>query len=124
MANFVEIDSTGTVVKIHVISNEVLTDENGDEQEQLGIDFITEMNGGIGWFMQTSYNSNFRKQYAGIGYTYDKFNDVFVGPQPYIGWILDENFNWQPPTAMPDDDGKEYLWNEETSSWKEVIFGE
>ena len=123
MAHFAEIDSTGTVVKIHVISNDVITDENGDEQEQLGIDFITEMNGGIGWFMQTSYNSSFRKQYAGIGYTYDKFNDVFIGPQPYIGWILDENFNWQPPTAMPDD-GKEYFWNEETTSWVEIIFGE
>ena len=65
-------------------------------------------------WVQTSYNNNFRKQYAGKGYTYDKDNDVFVLPQPYPSWTLDSNHDWQPPTPKPDGD---YLWNESTQTW-------
>ena len=70
-------------------------------------------------WVQTSYNNNFRKQYAGKGYTYDKTNDVFISPKPYASWTLDASFDWQPPTAKPDDD-KMYHWNEGTTSWDEV----
>jgi len=70
-------------------------------------------------WVQTSYNNNFRKQYAGIGYTYDKANDVFISPKPYPSWALDASFDWQPPTAMPVDD-KNYSWNEETETWDEI----
>jgi len=70
-------------------------------------------------WIQTSYNNNFRKQYAGIGYTYDKANDVFISPKPYASWALDASFDWQPPTAMPVDD-KMYNWNEDTTTWDEV----
>jgi len=66
---------------------------------------------------RTSYNNNIRKQYAGIGFTYDAVNDVFIAPQPYASWSLDNNFNWQPPTPMPIE-GKWY-WNEASSSWLE-----
>jgi hypothetical protein len=65
---------------------------------------------------RTSYNNNIRKQYAGIGYTYDSINDVFIVPQPYPSWTLDENFDWQAPTPRPNDDGI-YIWNESTLSW-------
>ena len=70
-------------------------------------------------WVQTSYNNNFRKQFAGVGNTYDKTNDVFIAPKPYPSWILDSSFDWQPPTAMPDDD-KTYSWNEDTTTWDEV----
>ena len=65
---------------------------------------------------RTSYNHNIRKQYAGIGFTYDSVNDVFIVPQPYSSWTLDENFDWQAPTPKPEDDGI-YTWNESTLSW-------
>jgi hypothetical protein len=65
---------------------------------------------------RTSYNNNIRKQYAGIGYKYDSANDVFIVPQPYPSWTLDENFDWQAPTPYPAGDGI-YIWNELTLSW-------
>ena len=66
---------------------------------------------------RTSYNNNIRKQYAGIGYTYDAVNDVFIAPQPYLSWSLDENFDWQPPTPRPVE-GLWY-WDEDSLSWLE-----
>ena len=70
---------------------------------------------------RTSYNHNIRKQYAGIGYTYDPVNDVFIAPQPYGSWTLDENFDWQPPTPMPVEEGKRYAWFEPNRVWIEVV---
>ena len=64
---------------------------------------------------RTSYNGNIRKQYAGIGYSYDAVNDVFISPQPYPSWALDDNFNWQAPTPMPD--GNNWYWNEAEQVW-------
>lgn len=64
---------------------------------------------------RTSYNNNIRKQYAGIGYTYDAVNDVFVAPQPYPSWSLDNNFDWQPPTPRPE--GLDWYWNEDLGEW-------
>ncbi len=66
--------------------------------------------------VRTSYNGNIRKQYAGIGYTYDDVRDEFVGLQPFASWTLDENNDWQPPTPMPLDGG-EYRWSEEELEW-------
>ena len=66
---------------------------------------------------RTSYNNNIRKQYAGIGYTYDADADVFVAPRPYPSWLLDENHDWQPPTPKPDGD---YYWSEEDLEWVAV----
>ena len=70
-----------------------------------------------GEWIQTSFNGNIRKQFAGIGCTYDKVNDEFVESQPFNSWTLDSNNDWQPPTAYPDD-GKKYYWNESTTSWE------
>ena len=63
---------------------------------------------------RTSYNNNMRKQYAGVGYTYDPVNDVFILPQPFSSWTLDANFDWQPPIARPEGF---WAWDEETTSW-------
>jgi len=70
---------------------------------------------------RTSYNTSaFRGNYAGIGYTYDSTNDVFIAPKPYSKWILDETkWIWKAPTDMPDD-GKQYVWNDNTGAWEEV----
>ena len=67
---------------------------------------------------RTSYNHNIRKQYASIGYTYDADADVFVAPQPYASWTLDENHDWQPPTPKPEGN---YVWFEPNKVWIEII---
>tara|TARA_R110000868_G_scaffold155006_1_gene381384 strand:- start:243 stop:587 length:345 start_codon:yes stop_codon:yes gene_type:complete len=64
---------------------------------------------------RTSYNGNIRKQYAGVGMTYNAVNDVFIAPQPYPSWALDDDFNWQPPTARPE--GMGWYWNEAEQVW-------
>jgi hypothetical protein len=70
---------------------------------------------------QNKLQQRIRKQYAGIGYTYDPVNDVFIAPQPYGSWTLDENFDWQPPTPMPVEEGKEYVWFEPNQQWIELV---
>ena len=70
--------------------------------------------------VRTSYNGNIRKQYAGIGYTYDAVNDVFIAPKPFFSWTLDDNFDWQPPTPKPNN-GKEYAWFEPNKVWVEIL---
>jgi hypothetical protein len=67
---------------------------------------------------RTSYNNNIRKQFAGIGYAYDAVNDVFIAPQPYTSWSLDDNFDWQPPSPMPEDDV--WYWDEDNLRWMTV----
>ena len=97
------------------LNNNIVTEVIVAEQ-----DFIN--SGAVGdsfLWVQTSYNNNFRKQYAGIGYTYNKVNDVFILPQPFASWTLDASFDWQPPIAKPDDD-KMYAWNEDTQAWNET----
>ena len=116
MAHFAQIHNN-TVINVIVVDNQVLLNDASAEQESLGIQFCQELLGGT--WVQTSYNNNFRKQYAGIGYTYDTSADVFVSPAPYNSWSLDSNHDWQPPTPVPDDD-KTYEWSEETLSWTEI----
>ena len=72
-------------------------------------------------WVQTSYNGNFRKNYAGVGHTYDKTRDAFIAPKPYPSWTLvEDTCQWQAPTAMPDD-GQAYTWDEDTTSWVLVV---
>jgi len=72
-------------------------------------------------WVQTSYNGNFRKNYAGVGYTYDKDRDAFIPKKPFASWILnEETCQWEAPSAIPDD-GKKYEWNESTTSWDEIV---
>ena len=120
MAHFAELNATNTVIGVQVVVNEVITDADGNEQEQVGIDFLTKLNGGVGWYKQTSYNGNFRKNYAGLGDTYDATRDAFIAPQPYPSWTLvEDTCQWEAPTAYPDD-GKMYTWNEATTNWMEI----
>jgi hypothetical protein len=104
MSHFVKIDSNNVVTQVIVAEQDFIN------SGKVGDSFL---------WVQTSYNNNFRKQYAGIGFTYDKANDVFIAPKPYASWTLDSSFDWQPPTAMPSDD-KMYTWNESTTTWDEV----
>jgi hypothetical protein len=68
---------------------------------------------------RTSYNDNIRKQFAGKGYSYDEVNDVFIAPQPYASWSLDNDFDWQPPTPRPE--GMGWYWDEENGEWLESL---
>ena len=70
---------------------------------------------------RTSYNGNIRKNYAGIGFTYDAARDAFIVPKPFNSWVLDEETcRWEAPVAMPTEEGKRYTWNEATLAWVEV----
>ena len=117
MAHFAQIDEQGTVLTVIVVNNEDILDENGQESEALGKEFCTNLLGGE--WVQTSYNRNFRRQYASIGGRYDAVNDIFIAPKPFPSWVLDENFDWQAPTAFPTD-GKEYYWDEDSLQWIEI----
>jgi hypothetical protein len=103
MSHFAEINASNVVQRIIVAEQDFIN------SGKVGDSFL---------WVQCSYNNNFRKQYPGAGYKYDKANDVFISPQPYPSWALDVSFDWQPPTTMPDD-GKEYTWNEENTQWVE-----
>jgi len=109
MANFTLLKQN-IVIAVIVVDNEVITN-NGIEVEQLGIDFIESLNINYNYdsIKQTSYNSNFRNTYAGIGFTYDSVNDVFISPKPYEDWTL-VNYKWEAPIPYPNDN-KLYSWN-------------
>jgi len=117
MAHFAELNENNEVLRVIVVNNAELLDEQGQESEQKGIDFCTNLLGGR--WIQTSYNSNFRKNFAGIGFKYDPANDWFQASQPYPSWTLDSNAQWQAPTPRPSDD-KLYTWDEDTTTWVEV----
>ena len=104
MSHFAEINSDGVVQRV------IVAEQNFINSGAVGDSF--------NW-VQTSYNNNFRKQYAGIGYSYDKVKDKFIAPQPYASWALDANDDWQAPTPMPEDD-KRYSWDEDTTAWVEI----
>lgn len=117
MAHFAQLENN-IVTKVIVVANEVITDENGNENEQIGIDFCSHLVGGT--WKQTSYNGNIRKNYAGIGDTYDEVRDAFISPKPYNSWLLDETTcQWKAPVDYPTD-GKFYKWNETTTTWDEA----
>ena len=129
MATFAKIGLNNKVIEVHSLHNDVLKDANGVEQEVLGIDFLTKLTGWSVW-KQTSYNTvggvhklggtPFRKNHAGIGYTYDASKDAFIPPKPFASWTLNEDTcDWESPVAYPDDD-KDYIWNEDTTSWDEL----
>ena len=119
MASFAKIGLNNKVIEVLSVHNNELLDANGVEQEINGIDFLTKLTGWAIW-KQTSYDGNIRKNYAGIGYTYDEDRDAFIPKKPYNSWILNETTcNWEAPSAMPDD-GERYEWNESTTSWDQI----
>ena len=115
MAYFAQLDDTGTVVQVIAVSNADAPDPATQHSEPLGQAFIASL-GLPGEWRQTSYNNNFRKQYAGPGFRYDADADVFVAPQPFPSWTLDAQHDWQPPTPMPETEGM-WVWGEATLSW-------
>lgn len=110
MAHFAEIDNNNVVTRVLVVP---------DEQEHRGQDFLANDLGLGGTWIQTSYNNRIRKQYAGIGYTYNPTADVFISLPPYPSWVLDSNHDWQAPVSRPADATSECYWDEETLSWVE-----
>ena len=118
MAHFAKLGTGNIVEKVISINNAVITDSNGVEQEQLGIDFINNLYGTRDVWKQTSYNGNIRKNYAGIGFTYDQTKDAFIPPKPFNSWVLnEETCLWEAPVAYPTDGGK-YIWNETNQNWE------
>jgi hypothetical protein len=134
MAYFAKINDNNIVVDVVAVhNNELLVD--GNESEQQGIDFLntTYKVDNVNW-KQTSYNTHagvhseggtpLRKNYGGIGFTYDADRDAFISPKPYNSWILDETTCiWNSPVAMPEDASptKRYDWNEENLNWEVVV---
>lgn len=119
MAYFAEIDSDGFVLQVISIGNLDAPDPAPQNSEPIGQAFIADVLGLPGLWKQTSYNSKFRKQYAGIGWRYDADVDIFIAPQPCPSWTLDSNYDWQPPVPYPSEGGP-WRWDEETLSWVEV----
>jgi hypothetical protein len=131
MASFAKIGLNGKVIAVHSVVNEVLHDSNGIEREDIGIDFLTKLHGWAIW-KQTSYNTHggvhnnggtpLRKNFAGIGYTYDEDRDAFIPKKPYNSWILNETTClWEAPVAMPTTELEEnqyYSWNESIINWE------
>lgn len=118
MAHFAEIGLNNIVVQVIVVNNSECLDQFGNESETIGAKFCHDLFGGV--WLQTSYNGNIRKNYAGIGYTYDSTRDAFISPKPFASWTLNETTcRWEAPTPMPTD-GKRYSWNEEQLTWAEV----
>jgi hypothetical protein len=118
MAHFAQLDENNVVTQVIVVSNDELL-ENGVESESKGIAFCVKLLGGK--WKQTSYNAKIRKNYAGIGFSYDESRDAFIPLKPYNSWILDETTcQWKSPVEYPTD-GKFYDWKEETQSWVEMV---
>ncbi len=119
MAHFAKIGLNNKVINVVTVNNNELLDANGVEQEVLGCQFLEGITGWAVW-KQTSYNANFRKHFAGIGYTYDEDRDAFIAPKPFNSWVLnEETCNWEAPVAKPDDENK-YIWSEENQQWEVV----
>jgi len=129
MAYFAKIGLNSKVIEVHSVHSDVLKDAHGVEQEVNGVDFLTKLTGWSIW-KQTSFHTQggvhklggipFRKNHAGIGFTYDEDRDAFITLKNHPSWILnEETCHWDPPVAYPDD-GKRYNWNESTKSWDEA----
>jgi hypothetical protein len=131
MASFAKIENNIVITVVSVV-NEVLKNSNGVEQEQLGIDFLNQLYNTNDNWKQTSYNTYggihnnggtpFRKNHAGIEYTYDSQRDAFIPPKPYNSWVLNEQTClWEAPVAMPEEqleDNQYYSWNESIINWE------
>ena len=126
MASFAKIGLNNKVIEVHSVVNEVLHDSNGIEREDIGVDFLTKLTGWAIW-KQTSYNTHggvhdnggkpLRKNFAGIGYTYDEDRDAFIPKKPFNSWILNETTClWESSIPYPQD-GNMYKWNEQNQSW-------
>ena len=109
----------GTVLQVIKVSNDDAPDPATEHSEPLGQAFISYVLGLSGEWRQTSYNNNFRKQYCGPGFKYDADADVFIAPQPFASWSLDEYHDWQAPVPMPETEGV-WSWDENAGEWVDL----
>lgn len=117
MAHFAQINSDNVVTQVIVVSNADCGGGEYPESDAVGAAFCTNLLGGT--WKQTSYNNNFRKRYAGIGYTFNAELDAFVAPKPYPSWTLNtETADWEAPVARPTEGN--WTWNESTQQWDQV----
>jgi hypothetical protein len=136
MAHFAEIDDNNIVRRVVVISNDILLDEDGVESEALGVAFCQQLYPNSGTWLQTSYNSSVRKNYASVGMKYRSDLDAFVTDSPDPDWVFneetcrweppaswtfnDETNRWEPPVERPDSTDSTYRWNETNQTWDEI----
>jgi len=114
MAYFAQLDKDNKVIDVQVVNDDIAVTEDA------GVEFLTQLLGGNGWWKQTYIDGSYRKNYAGVGCTYDGSRDAFIHIQPYPSWTLnDSTCNWESPTPYPDD-GKKYDWNESNQEWEEI----
>ena len=124
MAHFAKLEENNIVTQVIVVSNDIATSESA------GATFINNLYGTSDTWKQTSYNTfanvhsgggtAFRKNYAGVGFTYDASRDAFIPPKPYASWVLDEDScQWKSPVDYPDDNDLKYVWDESNTAWKE-----
>ena len=115
MAHFAEIDANNKVKRVIVVSNDDCNGGDYPGSEASGAAFCQNLLGGT--WKQTSYNGNLRKNFAGVGFSYDAARNAFLAPRPFVSWTLDEDTcQWQPPVAYPSDDN-EYEWDETNQAW-------
>ena len=113
MAHFAELDNNNVVLRVVVVGNDCVPSDEHVDGETWCINFFKG-----GTWKQTSYNHNFRKQYAGMGYTYDAAKNKFISPQPHDSWALDANDDWQAPVTYPTDiTDKSISWDEAGQKW-------
>ena len=118
MAHFAQLDENKIVQQVIVVGNNILLDESGVEVEANGIAFCENLFGGT--WLQTSFNNNFRKNFAGIGYSYDEVRNAFIPPKPYSSWLLNEDTcQWESPKPEPSGE-KKYEWDESIVDWVET----
>ena len=127
MAHFAKLDLNNKVISVSVVDNFNILDDGVSEKEQVGIDYLVSVHGNDSSYIwkQTSYNGTFRKNFAGIGYTYDSVRDAFIPPNEYGSWVLnDETCIWENPVLRPDLETNSFggyknkwFWNEDTGSW-------
>ena len=111
MAHFAKLGVGNKILRVAVVSNDVAT------TEQAGVDFLNSLYGSRDVWKQTSYNGNIRKNFAGVGYTYDQTRDAFIPPKPFNSWTLNETTClWEAPVVKPEDNNN-YKWNEDTQQW-------
>jgi hypothetical protein len=117
MAHFAQLSSNNTVCQVIVVNNADTIDQDGNESEAIGIAFCQTLLGADTRWIQTSYNGRIRKNYAGIGFTYDEDLDAFIPPKPFPSWVLNEDTClWESPLPMPND-GQKYQWDEDQGQW-------
>jgi len=122
MAHFAKLDSNNIVTAVHIVNNNALIKADGTESELKGKNFLNSLYGPAEW-VQTSYNGNFRKNYAGVGYKYDITRDAFIPPKPFDSWILNETTCvWESSIPRPVESSANigYAWDEANLEWVEI----